>query len=203
MIILNLGNMLERSLSARVFSAVSWLVLSSTTSSRWFAYFSNLSTILSRIFAWLQYRTSWTLSPKYQTWRTFYFLTVFWSRSWEKTNLSGLVSFSCLLIDPNGGRWSGFSLQQALSSALMFSSHSWSHSAGRRGSPWKGVRNCMMISGKYQSLECWNLGIFSLRSFQSCSSALGFGFDHFWPNWNVSASTGWTAMKFGAGIHDL
>lgn len=48
-----LGNMLERSLSARVFSAVSWLVLSSTTSSKWFAYFSNFSTILSSIFAQL------------------------------------------------------------------------------------------------------------------------------------------------------
>lgn len=53
-----LGNMLERSLSARVFSAVSWLVLSSTTSSKWFAYFSSFSTILSRILPWLQYRKS-------------------------------------------------------------------------------------------------------------------------------------------------
>lgn len=46
--------MLERSFSVRVFSAVSWLVLSSTTSSRWLAYFSSFSTMLSRIFAWLQ-----------------------------------------------------------------------------------------------------------------------------------------------------
>lgn len=30
----------------------------------------------------------------------------------------------------------------------MFSSHSSSDSAGRSGSPWKGVRNCMMISGE-------------------------------------------------------
>lgn len=46
--------MLERSFSVRVFSAVSWLVLSSTTSSRWLAYFSSFSTMLSRIFTWLQ-----------------------------------------------------------------------------------------------------------------------------------------------------
>lgn len=46
-----LGNMLERSFSVRIFSAVSWLVLSSTTSSKWLAYFSSFSTMLSRIFA--------------------------------------------------------------------------------------------------------------------------------------------------------
>lgn len=55
----HLGSMLERSLSARIFSAVNWLVLSSTTSSKWFAYFSSFATILSSIFAWLQYRKSW------------------------------------------------------------------------------------------------------------------------------------------------
>lgn len=77
------------------------------------------------------------------------FLTVFLVRQkkCERPDLSGLVSLSCLLIDPNGGRWSGFSLQQALSRELNFSSHSCSHSTGRRGSPWKGVLNCMIISG--------------------------------------------------------
>lgn len=59
-----LGIILERSLSARVFSAVSCLVLSSTTSSKWFAYFSNLSTILSSILAWLQHRTSRSLPQR-------------------------------------------------------------------------------------------------------------------------------------------
>lgn len=69
-------------------------------------------------------------------------------KKYQRSDLSGLVSLSCLRIDPNGGRWSGFSLQQAFSSELMFSSHSCSDSTGRRSSPWKGVRNCIIISGE-------------------------------------------------------
>lgn len=168
------GNMLERSFSVRIFSAVSWLVLSSTTSSKWLAYFSSFSTMLSRIFAWLQqekqqeeevqfgwlinfFATSLTPSPL--SMRHIAFQTIMGllhgtlARRWVcghcelSPDLSGQVSFSRLLIDPNGGRWSGFSLQQALNRKLMFSSHSWSFNSGRNGSPWKGVRNCMMISG--------------------------------------------------------
>lgn len=75
-------------------------------------------------------------------------LTGFRKQKHQGPDLSGLVSLIFLLIDPNGGLWSGFSLQQALSSELMFSSHSCSQSIGRRGSPWKGVRNCITISGE-------------------------------------------------------
>lgn len=146
----NLGNMLERSLSALAFSTVSWLVLSSTTSSRWLAYFSNLSTMLSRIFAWLQCR-----NDKYGTVSTFFYwtqnscvMTVRWLNRLTWTDLSGLMLFNRLRMDAKGGLWSGFSDQQAFSSALTFSSHNWSDSTGRRGSPWKGILSCIIISGE-------------------------------------------------------
>lgn len=146
--------MLERSLSALAFSTVSWLVLSSTTSSRWFAYFSNLSTMLSRIFAWLQCR-----NDKYGTVFSSVFFSehvtddhVFHDDRWlyrlTLTDLSGLMLFNRLRMDAKGGLWSGFSDQQAFSSALTFSSHNWSDSTGRRGSPWKGILSCIIISGE-------------------------------------------------------
>lgn len=56
----HLGSMLDSSRSALVFSTVSCAVLSSTTSSKWLAYFSSLSTMLSRMFVCLQYNNNTT-----------------------------------------------------------------------------------------------------------------------------------------------
>lgn len=62
--------------------------------------------------------------------------------------LSGLQSLSCRRMEDNGGRWSGFSFQQAFIRELMFSSQRSSDRAGRRSSLWKGVRSCVIISAE-------------------------------------------------------
>ena len=49
-------------------------------------------------------------------------------------------------MDPKGGRWSGFSLQQAVSRALMCSSPGRTDREGRTGHPTGGLRSCLTIS---------------------------------------------------------
>ncbi|TNN84805.1 Long-chain-fatty-acid--CoA ligase 5 [Liparis tanakae] len=69
------------------------------------------------------------LRPMKQRHRQAYYLWVKKQRTQQRPHLSGLVSLSCLRMDANGGRWSGFSFQHAFSRALMFSSQSPSDSA--------------------------------------------------------------------------
>ena len=114
-----------------------------------------------------------------------YFVEYYGVKKKQKSDPSGLISLSCLLIDPNGGRWSGFSLQQALSSTLMFSSHRCSHSAGRRGSPWKGARNCMMISEENVKREIWARDVFKQCELQECGVGKVCQANLWAPGWNL------------------